>query len=579
MKTIFGIDLGTTNSCISMLKEGKPEVIAIQDSSLVPSIVSFEADEIIVGLRAKNRQLLHPENTISSVKRIIGSDETVKIGEKLYNPETISSYILSFLKSEAEKVCGKEVKNVVITVPAYFSDSQRRATQKAGEEAGLKVERIINEPTAAALFYKYLQIDEKSETIESNILVYDLGGGTFDVSVLRVGELNEVLATTGNTKLGGDDFDQTIMELCMTRIMREHGIDLRGYKPAEARLKAAAEQAKIHLSHHPYARIEGNLIPNQGNAEIDLFFELERSEFEEMIEHYLEITKKEVGKALSESGLTADQIQNVLLVGGSTRIPAVISLLEGYFGSSCLPPIDPDLSVAKGAAIQGGIITGEHIHQVLIDVNPHSLSASALSYSELVPKVICVPIIPRNTQIPVTRSQIFYTNHDEQQVVKVEVFQGESKEPSENTLIGSLDLKLHPSPAHSPIEIEYSYDLNGIIRVKVEQKGYGAKREVDLDSTLRGQSFLEFDLSIDDEDDFDPDDMDDTQEQDNQVTNYILHKSYDTLNELTSEAEKNTLKALIHDYEKALKGDDEDLVDETEEALVDYIDELKERGD
>ena len=574
MKRIFGIDLGTTNSCVSWLNDGKPEVISIQGSPLVPSVVSFDPEEVIVGIRAKNRELLHADTTVSSVKRIMGTEETMLINGKTYTPEKISSYILDYLKTQAQEVCGHKVENVVITVPAYFSDAQRRATRNAGEQAGLKVERIINEPTAASLFYTHAIDEETADGDEQHILVYDLGGGTFDVSVLRMGKLNEVLASSGNTRLGGDDFDDALVKLCIERIMKSHGIDLRGYRPAMARLKAAAEQAKIHLSFHAYAQIEEALIPNPDDLEIDVAFEVTRDTFEDLIDPYLEITRKEVDKALNESGLKAADIDNVLLVGGSTRIPAVIALLEDYFGSSCLPLVDPDLSVAQGAAIQGGIITGEHVHQILIDVNPHTLSTTAIMSKENY-SIKCVPIIPRNTQIPVTRSRLFYTIVRNQKLVRVEVYQGESREPSENTHIGSLDLLLTPAPINSPLRIEYSYDLNGIIKVRVEQKGYSAKREIDLDSAKENQMFLEVDL------DAEPDDLDEElvdKEVDEQITNYILHKSRDILENLTDEAEINTLGALIDEYAQSLRGDNEDMVDDTEEALIDYLDELQERS-
>ncbi|MFP4588085.1 MAG: Hsp70 family protein [Desulfohalobiaceae bacterium] len=579
MKTIYGIDLGTTNSCISWLNQGIPEVISIQDSPLVPSVVSFEQQEVIVGQRAVNRAVLHPELTVSSVKRVMGMDQSFDIQGSIYTPEDISSYILSYLKSQAEEIQGQEVKDVVITVPAYFSDAQRRATQKAGQLAGLNVERIINEPTSAALFYTQVLSSQVIDNTEKHVLVYDLGGGTFDVSVLRMGELTEVLASTGNTRLGGDDFDQALMERCLEEIMSTHGLDLRSYRPALARLRPAAEQAKIELSSQPFAIIEETLIPNPENKQVDLQLEISRPDFTEMIQPYLQTTREEMHRALSESGLQAREIDHVLLVGGSTRIPAVVSLLEEEFGSSRMPIVDPDLCVAKGAAIQGGIITGSHIHQVLVDVTSHTLSTGAL-VSPYDPRLECVPIISRNTQIPITRSEVFYTVAPNQEMIRATVYQGESREPEENTLIGTLDLSLAPSPGGSPIVIEYSYDLNGIIRVKVEQKGYSRKREVDLDSSKQNQQFLELDMHGD-WDDLDQDleedeqELQDNREQDKQVTNYILHKARGILDTCQDQGQKNTLKSLIQAYETALREEDEDAVDEAEEVLVDYLDELE----
>lgn len=579
MKTIFGIDLGTTNSCISRLDQGLPEVISIQGSPLVPSVVSFDREECIVGLRAANRAVLYPEVTVSSVKRIMGTDQTLNIQGSTYTPEDISAYILAYLKEQAEQVHGQEVKDVVITVPAYFSDAQRRATQKAGQLAGLNVERIINEPTAAALFYTQALSSQIADKQEKYILVYDLGGGTFDVSVLRMGELTEVLASTGNTRLGGDDFDQALMEVCLQEIMSTSGTDLRAHRPALARLRAAAEQAKINLSAQPFTTIEEALIPNPKQKNIDLQLEISRPELTEMINAYLRTTREELHKALIESGLQAKEIDHVLLVGGSTRIPAVINLLEEEFGASRMPIVDPDLSVAKGAAIQGGIITGSHIHQVLLDITPHTLSTGALA-SQFEPKLKCVPIISRNTQIPVTRSEVFYTVVSGQEMVRATVYQGESRVPEENTLIGTLDLSLAPAPEGSPVIIEYSYDLNGIIRVKVEQKGYSRKREVDLDSSKQNQQFLELDMEADWDDadlDLDDEDFQDDQDQDQEITNYILHKARRVLEKCQEQSQSNTLQTLIHSYEKALHGTDEDAVDEAEEALVDFLDELTDK--
>ena len=581
MRTIFGIDLGTTNSCISWLNNGIPEVLSLDKSPLVPSVVSFDPQEIIVGSRARNRAVLYSDITVSSVKRVIGTDQTFPIRDQTYTPEDISSYILSYLKTQAGNVHKVEVKDVVITVPAYFSDAQRRATHKAGELAGLNVERIINEPTAAALFYTHTLIANSPEQKDKYVLVYDLGGGTFDVSILRMGELTEVLASSGNTELGGDDFDQVLIDVCLEEIMSQDGLDLRSHPPALARLKSAAEQAKIALSAHPFTTIEESLIPNPEDKDIHLSLEITREAFEQLIEPFLRTTKTEVKNALSEAGLPAQAIDNVLLVGGSTRIPAVISLLEEEFGSSRMPVVDPDLSVAKGAAIQGGIITGSHIHQVLIDVTPHTLSTEALT-DDPNQRLQCIPIISRNTQIPVTRSEMFYTVAPQQRQVQVRVFQGESNVPDDNTLIGALDLALAPAPESSPILIEYSYDLNGIIHVKVEQKGYSRKREVDLDSSQRNQKFLELDLEDDEskhgwEDD--DDSLEDSEEENQNITNFILHKARTILKNTEDSAQRNTLQALITAYEQALQGADEDAVDEAEEKLVDYLDELEDKGE
>ncbi len=584
MNHIFGIDLGTTNSCIARLHEGRPEAIEIDGSAVVPSVVNFDNDQsIIVGRRALNRAVLYPEATVLSNKRNMGSDQPLSVQGKDFSPETISSYILGYLKTEAEKACGVDVKRVVITVPAYFSDAQRRATIKAGELAGLHVERIINEPTAAALFYEHLG-PESGRQHEEYALVYDLGGGTFDVSVLRLGELSEILASTGNTRLGGDDFDRKLIDRFLEHLQTQFHEDLRDYRPALARLKPAAEKAKIELSIQVYTRVEELLIPNKENKQLDLNLELNRNDLEMLLQDYLDSTAAEVDKALQEAGLEPKDIDKVLLVGGSTRIPAVIRLLEDSFGASRMPAVDPDLCVAKGAAIQGGIISGSHCHQVLIDVTSHTLSTEAL-VDQSMDSLACVPIIPRNTQIPVTRSELFATVVPGQSSIEVKVFQGESKRPEENTLIGALDLSLVPAPANCPVVIEYSYDLNGIIHVKVEQKGYSRKREVDLDIHKQDQHFFEMymdrdipDNGFQDEQE-EADEYEDSIELDKNITNFILQKARTVLENIKNEEDKKQLQDLIRDYELALHKDDENLVDEAEDALVDFMEELDGSGD
>ncbi len=580
MTSIFGIDLGTTNSCISLLREGKPEVIPVDGSPIVPSVVSFDGDSVIVGQRARNRALLYPEQTIASIKRRMGESDPVEIAGQSYSPEQISAHILTYLKEQAESRLGEAVQNVVITVPAYFSDVQRRATRAAGELAGLKVERIINEPSAAALFYNHLQLKEPAGNGEQLALVYDLGGGTFDVSVLRIGEITEVLASTGNTRLGGDDFDQKILEFCVDHIKTRHHLDPRPHRPAMARLLAAAERAKIGLSSAPYVRIEEALLPVGDDKTINISLELSRERFEDMIQDYLDATRDEVSKALGEANLAAADIHQVLLVGGCTRIPAVIRLMDEMFGPSRKPPVDPDLCVAKGAAIQGGIITGQSCEHVFIDVTAHSLGTAALS-GEFDRRLQVIPIIPRNTKVPVRRSELFYTIAPEQDGVEVTVYQGESPEPEECELIGKIGLRLMPAPAHCPILIEYAYDLDGIIHVRVEQKGYSKMKEANLDSRRRGQQFgdvLEdevIDLDLDDLDD-DGDEPDDA-ETSPQLLNYILQKARNALEEMQNSGNSaaDELRKLIATYEQALGEEDDDAVEEAEERLLDFLDELK----
>lgn len=576
MADIFGIDFGTTNSCISWLNNGKPEVISIDQSPIVPSVVSLTEKETIVGQRARNRAMLYPEETISSIKRNMGTDTSFEIRNNSYTPEDIAAIILSYLKNGAQQACQTQVEHAVITVPAYFSDAQRRATKKAGELAGLSVERIINEPTAAAMFYNQLGLSSM-ENKQEQVLVYDLGGGTFDVSVLSIGELTEVLASTGNTELGGDDFDYLLVNYLLEYIHKTHQVDLRGHRPALARLKEAAEKAKILLSTQPYTLLDETMISTPSGQAIDVNLELDRSSLEDMVSSYLDETRQEIYRSLKEAGLQANQIDKVFLVGGTTRMPAVVQLLEMDFGKSRMPVVDPDLGVAKGAAIQAGIIKGSHIYQVLIDVTSHTLSTKALvdPYSHLVQ---CVPIISRNTQIPTTRSESFCTVCDHQEKVVVNVYQGESTEPEENTFIGSLDLDLVPAPAGSIVIVEYSYDLNGIIHVKVEQKGYSRKREIDLSAYKQNQVFLSLDQDVDISDEEDQDEdmhgFDSNAKKEQNLTNFILQKARNRLQELADTGQAEKLQRLIHSYEQALQSEDEDQVDETEEALIDFLDDL-----
>ncbi|MFA7166810.1 MAG: Hsp70 family protein [Desulfoplanes sp.] len=578
MSHIYGIDLGTTNSCIAWLEDGVPRVVSIENSYIVPSVVSFDGDEVLVGQRAANRAVAYPEDTVASIKRSMGTQTGIEVAGRILPPEEISSYILRYLKHEAGKVVGEEIERVVITVPAYFSDLQRRLTRKAGEMAGFKVERIVNEPTAAALFYD-LTMPEGTRD-DKNVLVYDLGGGTFDVSILRMGELTEVLASTGNTALGGDDFDRVIVDKCLEKIREETGQELGTFRPALVRLKMAAEKAKIVLSEKMDLSIEEDLLPVPQGDPVALKLNVSREDFETWIAPYLEQTAEEIETAMREAGMTADDIDQCILVGGSTRIPAVISQVEGLFGASRLPVVDPDLCVAKGAAVQGGIISGEQCRQVLIDITAHSLGTEALVMGMEHNKTV-VPIIPRNTQIPVVRAKRFYTVAENQEQIVSHVYQGESSIPEENTMIGELDLALAPAQANCPIIIEYSYDLDGIIHVRIEQQGYGRVREVDFSAHKQGQSALELAFR-DQEEILGPDDEDgevldiEPFEEMHQVTNYIVQKAKKVLESLSDE-QHETLENLLQEYADALMTEDDDLVDETEDALVEYMDDLAEK--
>ncbi len=489
MHKIFGIDLGTTNSSLAVLSEGKPRVIPIEDSNLVPSVVSLDPNtgEFIVGQRAKRRSILFPDYTVKSIKRLMGKDVRVHIGDQEMSPEEVSSKILYYIKTQGEKAINGPIDRVVITVPAYFNDAQRRATIRAGEMAGLDVVRIINEPTAASLVYEG---PAEAASGRHHVLIYDLGGGTFDVSVLRIqGELREVLSSRGNTQLGGDDFDRKLLDYVLDQVKIKQGVDLSDDKRAIARLSEAVEQAKIALSTRPFARIlEPGLAEREGRP-VNLDMEISRPTFESLIEEFIDTTFYEVKHALEEASIEPEDLDRVILVGGSSHIPAVIEGLKMSINFSPELAVDPELCVALGAAVQGGIMAGEIFDQILVDVTAHSLGIRAFGkeddYLSDRPDTFAV-IIPRNTPIPVTRADVFYTIVENQKKVLIEVFQGESDRCRQNRSIDSFEMSLHPSPAHSDIVVEFSYDLDGIIHVVADQKGYNNRREVTMSVRERG---------------------------------------------------------------------------------------------
>jgi molecular chaperone DnaK len=569
MSKIYGIDLGTTNSCISVLKEGKPYTIPVDGNGIVPSVVSLDGTALLVGRKAWNRAAAFPEQSIRSVKRLMGTTEKLKLGGKDYDPEDISAMILRYLCDEARKIEGHEVEKVVITVPAYFSDAQRRATMEAGKRAGLTVERIINEPTAAALFYDHIlasggEPDEASAKTsgEQYALVYDLGGGTFDVSVLHMGEIIEVLASTGDTHLGGDDFDKRIVTRLLQEIKEKENLDLGDYTPALARLNVTAERAKISLSEKASVRVEETRIPTPKGKSCTVSMEFSREEFEAMTEDFVDRTVASVEKAMEEAQLSPDKIEKVLLVGGMTRMPVIATRLEQIFGGARMPVVNPDLSVSNGAAIQGGIISGENCEQILIDVTPHTLSLESLSYDYV--HLQCTPIIPRNTQIPVTRARTFSTISHHQRIAELKVFQGESLFPQENTLIGETHLELAPAEANCPILVEYSYDLNGIVHLVAEQKGYSRKTEIRIDSR-NPQLFSSQGLE-----EIEEDEGNDDEEESSNAVNFVTQRARTLIAKMESGAKKDVLAETLARYEKALLDDDE-AEDEVEDELLALI--------
>lgn len=568
---IYGIDLGTTNSCISLIEEGRPRVIPIDGDGIVPSVVSFDGGETLVGRRALNRCIAFPDESTRSVKRLMGGTEKIQAAGKSYDPEDISAMILGYLRDEAKRIEGHEVRRVVITVPAYFSDAQRRATIDAGERAGLTVERIVNEPTAAALFYDKLRVSREdapaeaaNETPWRHALVYDLGGGTFDVSILRMGEIIEVLSSTGDTRLGGDDFDERLLELMLAHIEDDGGPALIGHRPAIARLRAVAERAKIELSTRASALIEEANIPTPDGTRCALSMEVTREGLQALTAYLIDRTIDFIMKALDEANLRPGDIDRVLLVGGMTRMPAVAERLTELFGGANMPVVDPDRSVALGAAIQGGIISGAETDQILLDVTAHTLSTAALEGGEL----ICVPIIPRNTPIPATRSRMFYTMMQNQRTARIEVYQGESRLPHENTLIGRTELQLAKAEEHCPIVVEYAYDLNGIIRVTVEQKGYSRRTEVRMDSrNPLGEATQEIDEMADDETG-----LDDVTPAATPI-NFVTNRARKKLGSMPPGEAHDAFEKLLAGYEDALLAESDE-IDEIEDELLEAMERL-----
>ena len=472
MSKIIGIDLGTTNSCVSVMEGGQPVVIAnAEGSRTTPSVVAFTKDgERLVGQVAKRQAVTNPDRTVISIKREMGTTYKVNIDGKQYTPQDISAMILTKMKETAESYLGEKVTEAVITVPAYFNDSQRQATKDAGRIAGLDVKRIINEPTAASLAYGL----DKEEN--QKILVYDLGGGTFDVSILDIGDgVFEVLSTNGNTRLGGDDFDQRIIDYVAEQFKKENGIDLKQDKIAAQRLKEAAEKAKIELSGTTTANINLPFITADATGPKHLDVTLTRAKFDELTSDLVEATIEPMRKALKDAGLTVDQVNKVILVGGSTRIPAVQEAVKKITGKEPFKGINPDECVAIGAAIQGGVLAGDVKDVLLLDVTPLSLGLETEGH-------IFTRLIDRNTTIPTSKSQIFSTAADGQTTVEINVLQGERQMAYDNKSLGRFQLTgIAPAPRGVPqIEVTFSIDNNGIVNVSAKDKATGHEQQITI---------------------------------------------------------------------------------------------------
>ena len=561
MSKIIGIDLGTTNSCVSVLEGGEAHVIPNPEGGrTTPSVVAFKKGERIVGDAAKRQAITNP-NTVSSIKRLMGTSKKVELEGKKYTPEEISAMILSYMKDYAESYLGEKVTKAVITVPAYFNDSQRQATKNAGKIAGLEVERIINEPTAAALAYG-LDKQDKSHTV----LVYDLGGGTFDVSVLELGDgVFEVKGTGGNNHLGGDDFDERIMDYLIKEFKKENNVDLSKDKMAMQRLKEVAEKAKKDLSGMTTTQVSAPFISQGEDGPLHLDVTLTRAKFEELISDLVESTIKPVREAMKEAKVKKEDIDKVLLVGGSTRIPMVQELIKNELGKEPSREVNPDEVVSMGAAIQGGVLTGDVNDIVLLDVTPLSLGLETLGG-------VMTVLIPKNTTIPTSKKQVFSTAADNQPAVDIRVLQGERTMADDNKTLGNFQLTGIPAaPRGVPqIEVTFDIDANGIVNVKAKDLGTNKEQKITITASTN--------LS-DDEIDRMVKEAEENKEKDNkrkeeaELKNdaeqlvFQTEKSLKDLGDKVSDKEKEEAEDLIKDLKKALEDNDLDEIKEKKEAL------------
>lgn len=562
MSKVIGIDLGTTNSAVAVMEGGESVIVPNSEGNrTTPSIVAFTKDgERLVGETAKRQAITNPDRTITSIKREMGTEYKVNIDGKDYTPEEISAMILQKLKADTESYLGEEVTEAVITVPAYFTDSQRQATKNAGKIAGLSVKRIINEPTAAALAYG---IDK--ETDQHKVMVYDLGGGTFDVSILEVGDgVFEVLATRGNNRLGGDDFDEKLLNYLADEFMKQNGVDLRKDPTSKQRLKDAAENAKKELSTRVSTNVNLPFISAVNGTPVHLNMDITRSKFDELTSDLVEESLKPVKQALEDAGLSHNDIEKVLLVGGSTRIPAVQEAVKKLIGKNPQKDINPDECVAIGAALQGGVLTGEVKDLLLLDVTPLSLGIETLGG-------VCTKLIERNTTIPTKKSQVFTTAADGQTSVEIKVLQGEREMAADNTLLGQFNLTEIPAaPRGVPqIEVTFDIDANGIVNVSAKDLGSGKQQAMTITSSTK-MSDDEIKRKVDEASKYAEEDKNkkETIETKNSAESviYQVEKTIKDLGDKVSETEKSDINSKIDALKSILdSGDNKNIKAKTDE--------------
>ena len=599
MSKVIGIDLGTTNSCVAVMEGNQAKVIENSEGArTTPSVVAY-TDEILVGQSAKRQSVTNPENTLYAIKRLIGrrfeddvvskdkdmvpfkiikadnGDAWVEAGGKGLAPQQVSAEILRTLKKRAEEYLGQEVKEAVITVPAYFNDSQRQATKDAGKIAGLDVKRIINEPTAAALAFG---LDQK--TSDQKIAVYDLGGGTFDISIIELAEVEgekqfEVLSTNGDTFLGGEDFDIAIIDYLVDEFKKDQGVDLKADPAALQRLKEAAEKAKIELSSNQQTEINLPYVTADSSGPKHLLYKITRAKFESLVSELVERSIKPVEIAMKDAGLTPSDISDVILVGGQTRMPLVQEKVKEFFGKEPRQDINPDEAVAMGAAVQGAVLAGDVTDILLLDVSPLTLGIETLGG-------VATPLIEKNTTIPTNKSQIFSTAEDNQTAVTVNVVQGERKQAADNKQLGLFNLDgIAPAPRGMPqIEVAFDIDANGILNVSAKDKATGKEQKITIQAS-GGLSEDEIEKMVSDaEANADNDKKFEELVNARNTADTLIHGCKKTLEESkdkVSEDEKSAIEAAISDLEEALKGDDKDSIEEKTKALTDASSSMAQR--